>query len=176
MSTDTLRYPVGRFTRKPSIDAQERNALIDAIALAPEQMAAAVLNLTPQQLDTPYREGGWTVRQVVHHVVDSHLNAYVRMRLAATELTPTIKPYDENLWAELSDSRTAPIELSLPFLAALHARWVWWLRRLDAADFARRVQHPERGPMSNDDLLQLYGWHGQHHVAHITSLRDRMGW
>ena len=139
-------------------------------------MAAALLTLSAQQLDTPYREGGWTVRQVVHHVVDSHLNAYIRMRLAATEQMPTIKAYDENLWAGLSDSRAAPIELSVPFLAALHARWVWWLRTLVEADFARGVHHPERGPMSIDDLLQLYGWHGQHHVAHITSLRARMGW
>jgi uncharacterized damage-inducible protein DinB len=176
MSSDSLRYPVGRFVRKPSIDASERKALIDAIEAAPEQMAAALLSLTPQQLDTPYREGGWTVRQVLHHVVDSHVNAYIRMRLAATERAPAIKAYDENLWAELADSRSGPIELSVPFLAALHARWVWWLRRLDEADFARGVQHSERGPMSIDDLLQLYGWHGRHHVAHITSLRQRMGW
>ena len=176
MSTDTLRYPVGRFVRKPSIDAAERASLIDAVAAMPEQMSAALMSLTPQQLDSPYRDGGWTVRQVVHHVVDSHLNAYIRMRLAATEETPTIKAYDENMWAELSDSRGAPVELSVTFLAALHARWVWWLRTLDETAFARAVQHPERGLMRNDDLLQLYGWHGRHHVAHITSLRERMGW
>lgn len=176
MSADPLRYPVGRFTRKPSIDASERAALIDAIDATPEQMAAAVLNLSPQQLDTPYREGGWTVRQVVHHVVDSHMNAYIRMRLAATEDNPPIKAYDENQWAQLADSRGAPIELSVPFLAALHARWVWWLRTLNDSTFARGIVHPERGAMTIDDLLQLYGWHGRHHVAHITSLRDRMGW
>jgi uncharacterized damage-inducible protein DinB len=176
MSIDPLRYPVGRFTRKPTIDAAERVSLIDAIDAAPDQMAAAVLNLSPPQLDTPYREGGWTVRQVVHHVVDSHLNAYIRMRLAATEDTPPIKAYDENAWATLSDSRRAPIELSLPFMAALHARWVWWLRTLGEETFARRIQHPERGPMTIDDLLQLYGWHGRHHVAHITNLRERNGW
>ena len=176
MSLDTLRYPVGRFARKPSIDAAERTSLIDAIDAAPEQMAAAVLSLSPQQIDTPYRDGGWTVRQVVHHVVDSHLNAYIRMRLAATEEAPAIKAYDENEWAKLSDSRSAPIELSVPFLAALHARWVWWLRTLNEDTFARRIQHPERGPMTIDDLLQLYGWHGRHHVAHITSLRERNGW
>jgi uncharacterized damage-inducible protein DinB len=173
---DPLRYPVGRFTRKPAIDAAERAALIEAIDATPDQMAAAVMNLSQAQLDTPYRDGGWTVRQVVHHVVDSHLNAYIRMRLAATEDAPAIKAYDENEWAKLSDSRSAPIELSVPFLAALHARWVWWLRTLDESVFARSITHPERGPMTMDDLLQLYGWHGKHHVAHITSLRDRNGW
>jgi uncharacterized damage-inducible protein DinB len=176
MSTDTLRFPVGRFARQPQVDAATRQRLIDEIARTPEQMAAAVMNLSPAQLDTPYRDGGWTVRQVVHHVVDSHLNAYIRMRLALTEQMPTIKSYDEKLWGELADSRSAPVELSVPFLAALHARWVWWLRTLNDGDFARGVQHPERGPMSIDDLLQLYGWHGRHHVAHITGLRDRMGW
>lgn len=139
------------------------------------RLRAAVEGLTEAQLDTPYRPGGWTVRQVVHHVPDSHLNAYIRMKLALTEDGPTIKPYDENLWAELSDSRM-PVDASLSLMDALHRRWVTVLRSLQPADFARTFLHPEAGVVSLDRLIALYAWHGRHHVAHITSLRQRMGW
>jgi len=132
--------------------------------------------LSEQQLDTPYRDGGWTVRQVVHHMPDSHMNSYVRLRLALTENEPIIKPYVEHLWADLYDARTAPIAVSLALLEALHQRWVMLLRSLKPADFSRTFRHPENGVRTIDWLLQLYAWHGRHHVAHITSLRERMKW
>ncbi|MDZ7344493.1 MAG: putative metal-dependent hydrolase, partial [candidate division KSB1 bacterium] len=128
------------------------------------------------QLDTPYRPEGWTVRQLVHHVPDSHLNAYIRFKLAITEEKPTIKTYEEKLWSELHDARTAPIEISLALLEALHKRWVLFLQSLNPSDFARPFHHPELGTMNLDTLLRLYAWHGRHHVAQITSLRERMGW
>jgi uncharacterized damage-inducible protein DinB len=139
-------------------------------------MRAAVARLTDEQLDTPYRDGGWTVRQVVHHVPESHLNSYVRFKLALTEHEPTIKPYFEDRWAELEDARTAPIELSLNLLDAVHGRWVWFLRSLKPTDFERAFQHPDLGKVTLDKNVALYAWHGRHHVAHITSLRERMGW
>jgi uncharacterized damage-inducible protein DinB len=175
MPTDP-RYPVGRFEKQPAIDAGARAALIDTIGHMPERLQTAVAGLSAAELDTPYRDGGWTVRQVVHHLADSHMNAYIRMRLAATEDQPPVKTYEEKAWAELADSRTGPLDLSLPLVAALHARWHWWLTSLDAAAFARTVQHPEWGAMSMDDLLQIYAWHCRHHVAHITALRHRQGW
>jgi uncharacterized damage-inducible protein DinB len=151
--------------------------MISTIARTPDDMRSAVAGLTPDQLDTPYRPEGWTVRQVVHHVPDSHLNAYTRFKLALTEDTPTIKPYDEARWAELSDSHDTPIETSLALLAALHDRWVRLLRAMKADDFLRRLNHPEwEAPLSLDAMLALYAWHGPHHVGHITSLRRRMGW
>jgi len=134
-----------------------------------------VAGLSEPQLDTPYRPGGWTVRQVVHHVPDSHINSYVRFRLALTENEPTVKPYDESRWAELADSRTAHIETSLALLESLHERWVLLLRSLSPADFRRQFRHPELGAVSLEKNLALYAWHGRHHVAHITSLRERMG-
>lgn len=147
------------------------------IAAAPDQLRAAVAGLSPAQLDTPYRPNGWTVRQVVHHLPDSHLNAYTRIKLALTEEEPTIKPYEEARWAELPDARTGPVELSLALLEFLHQRWLLLLRNLAAADFARQFRHPEHGRMfALDEALALYAWHGEHHVAHITSLRRRMGW
>ena len=171
-----LQYPIGRFEwRGPNSEADRRRYL-DEIEQAPARMRAAVAKLSDSQLDTPYRPGGWTVRQVVHHVPDSHLNSYVRFRLALTEENPTIKPYDESRWAELTDARTAPIEISLAFLESLHARWILLLRSLRPEDFAREFRHPELGVVSLDKNIALYAWHGRHHVAHITSLRERMGW
>jgi uncharacterized damage-inducible protein DinB len=158
------------------INETQRGNLIEGIALAPTRLRAAVEKLSPEQLDTPYRPDGWTVRQVVHHLPDSHLNAYTRLKLALTEEEPTIKPYDEGRWAELADARRAPIEVSLSLFEALHHRWVLLLRGLPAADFARTFRHPELGVFTIDKQLALYEWHGRHHVAHITTLRERMGW
>ena len=175
--TADLRYPIGRFTLvEPSTDAVRRAALEDIAAL-PARMREAVGGLSEAQLDTPYRPGGWTVRQVVHHVPDSHMHAYIRLKLALTEDTPTIKPYEEKTWAELADSRM-PIEISLELLNAIHARWVALLRVMKAQDWARTFNHPEypEGPRTLDWLLQVYAWHSRHHLAHITSLRQREGW
>ncbi|SRR5579871_128111 len=171
-----LQYPIGRFAWHGANSEDERKRCIDEIEQAPARLRAAVAALSSQQLDTPYRPGGWTVRQVVHHVPDSHMNSYVRFRLALTEQTPTIKPYEEGRWAELADARTAPLELSLSLLDALHARWILLLRSLKPGDFAREFRHPELGTVSLDKNVALYAWHGRHHVGHITSLRERMGW
>lgn len=177
MTTPDLRYPIGRFTKPSLLSAAERAAAIEAIAQAPGALRAAVSGLTDAQLDTPYRPDGWTVRQVVHHVPDSHMNAYVRFKLGLTEETPTIKPYDEAKWAELDDSKSKLVEHSLALLDALHARWVFLLRRMQPSDFARKLNHPEwDAPLSLDVMLALYAWHGKHHVAHVTALRERMGW
>jgi uncharacterized damage-inducible protein DinB len=153
-----------------------RQSAIEKIAETPAKIRAAIKGLSESQLDTPYRDGGWTIRQVVHHVPDSHLNAYTRFKLALTEDVPTIKPYDEARWAELPDSRDTPIDTSLSLLGALHDRWVRLLRSMPDADFQRKLKHPEHGPMSLDTVLAMYAWHGRHHVAHITSLRERQGW
>jgi uncharacterized damage-inducible protein DinB len=171
-----LRYPIGKCPSKSVLTPDERRAAIDAIAETPDRLKAAIAGLSPQQLDTPYRPGGWTVRQLIHHLPDSHMNSYVRFKLALTEDEPTIKPYDEALWAKLNDSQETPIEVSLTLLEALHKRWVTLLRGMRPEDFARRLKHPERGTMTLDDALTTYSWHGKHHVAHITSLRHRMGW
>jgi len=173
---DDLRYPIGKWVRQPSVDADGCAALIQAIAVAPAALAAAVNGLTDAQLDTPYRPGGWTPRQIVHHIADSYMNAYIRFKLGVTEENPTIKPYAEATWAETIDARTAPVDLSLPLIEGLHKRWVQFMRSFDGRTFARTVIHPERGPMTLVDLLQLYAWHGKHHTAHITGLRQRMGW
>lgn len=169
------RYPVGKYERRETLSPEERAAHIEAIAATPRKMRDAVAGLTAQQIETPYREGGWTLRQVVHHVPDSHLNSYVRFKLALTEETPTIRPYDEAAWAELADSRDTPIETSLMLLESLHDRWVRLLRSMSEADFARTLKHPESGTMSLDTMVSLYAWHGRHHVAHITSTRERLG-
>ena len=171
-----VRYPIGKFQRPEKLNSAERRALIDQIAAAPSHMRKAVSGLKEQQLNTPYREGGWMVRQVVHHVPDSHLNAYCRFKLALTEENPTIRPYDEARWAELGDSRDTPIETSLQLLESLHDRWVRLLRSMPESDFARKLKHPESGTMTVDNLLALYSWHGRHHVAHITSARQQRGW
>jgi len=171
-----LRYPIGDFKLKGTPTYEEIRQAIVNIAEAPYKLRAAVEGLTSEQLDTPYRPGGWTVRQVVHHVPDSHLNSYCRFKLALTEDEPTIKAYHEDRWAELDDARTAPIEASLAMLESLHERWVFLLKSLEPADFARTFRHPEIGVVSLAQNACLYAWHGKHHVAHITSLRERMGW
>lgn len=170
------RYPLGTFKAEENPTPQRRKELIEQIAQTPAQLRSAVKGLKEAQLDTPYRPGGWTVRQVVHHLPDSHLNAYTRLKLALTEDQPTIKAYDEKLWAELPEARTAPVELSLALLEALHRRWVLQWQALQVADFARTFIHPQHGPRTVDWLLGMYAWHGRHHVAHITALRERMGW
>jgi len=170
-------YPIGKFERPDILSADERRDMIDTIAAAPASMRKAVANLSAAQLDTPYRNGGWTVRQVVHHVPDSHLNAYTRLKLALTEDDPVIRPYDEARWAELSDSRDTPIEVSLTLLDSLHARWVTLFRALQESDFRRTLRHPDHdGILTVDWLLAMYAWHSRHHVAHVTSLRERMQW
>jgi hypothetical protein len=171
-----LRYPIGRFTYAGESTEEQRRAFIDRIETTPARLREAVEGLIPEQLDTPYRPGGWTVRQVVHHVPDSHVNSYCRFRLALTEDTPSAKGYDEAAWAELFDSRTAPVEVSLVLLESLHRRWVLLLRSMTPADFARTFLHSELGPVTLDRNLALYAWHGDHHLAHILSLRARMGW
>lgn len=159
-----------------TLSPDERRAAIDVIAQTPQRLRAAVHGLDDSQLDTPYRPDGWTVRQLVHHVVDSHMNAYVRVRLALTEQSPTIKTYAEAAWAELTDARDMPIAGSLAMLDALHERLVHLLRAIPAEAFARTLVHPENGPMTIDALLSVYSWHGRHHTAHVTALRERMRW
>jgi hypothetical protein len=176
-TTTDLRYPVGRFVRPEALSPAERAIAIEVIAQGPANMRAAVSGMTDAQLGTPYREGGWTVRQVVHHVPDSHMNAYVRFKLALTEDVPTIKPYDEAKWAELDDGRSKLVDLSLTLLDSLTGRWVLLLRSMKPADFGRRLNHPDwDAPLSLDSMLALYAWHSRHHVAHITELRKRKGW
>ena len=176
MSSSDLRYPVGNFEARNKITSDERRALIGMIADAPRNLRGAVANLNERQLDTPYRDGGWTVRQVAHHIPDSHLNAYTRLKLALTEDEPTIKPYEEARWAELADSRETPIEVSLTLLDSLTTRWVTLLNSMTENDFARKFRHPDHGAVDVDWLVQMYAWHSRHHVAHITSLRARNGW
>jgi len=174
--TADLSYPIGDFHYTGPMSKGQRDAAILTISEVPAKMRAALHGLSPQQLDTPYRPGGWTVRQVAHHVPDSHMNAYIRTKLAITEQEPTIKPYDEKACAELADTQTTPIETSLTLLEALHERWNNLLRSLSDAEFARTFRHPEHGVRTLDWMIALYAWHGQHHTAHINSLRERMGW
>lgn len=171
-----LRYPIGCHATLTVASAAVRAEALDAIAGLPARLRAVVDGLTGTQWDTPYRPGGWTVRQVVHHVADSHMNAYVRCRLALTEDGPLIKTYEEGRWAELDDARTAPPALSLSLLDALHERWVLLLRALPEAAFRRTLQHPELGMLTLDGVVGLYAWHGRHHVAHLEGLRRREGW
>lgn len=173
---EDLRYPIGQFSRPASSMAGIRAAHIQTLRLLPERLRAAVAGLNDPQLDTPYRDGGWTVRQVVHHVADSHANAYIRFKLALTEDWPTIKPYDEAAWADLSDARWLPVQVSLELIAALHARWVSLLESLSDQDFHKGYVHPESGRQNLAQVLASYDWHSRHHTAHITSLRQRMGW
>lgn len=173
---DDLRYPVGVFSMPSVVTADTRAACIRQIAETPAAMRAALAGLSASQLDTPYRDGGWTLRQVLHHVPDSHMNAYCRFKFALTEDNPTIKPYDEAAWADVADTAATPPEVSLTLLDALHSRWVVLLDSLSAADFGRRLQHPQNGPLTLDWMLHQYAWHGRHHVGHITSLRKREGW
>ena len=169
------RYPIGPFTHHPG-SAADHAAWIDDIAALPARLREAVAGLDEAQLDTPYRPGGWTVRQVVHHLADSHINSYVRFRLALTESNPTIKPYEERVWAALPDARSADVAVSLTLLDALHARWVQLLRSLHEPDFAKTIHHPEAGTLDLDCLTAMYAWHSRHHVAHVTELRKREGW
>jgi len=174
---EDLRFPIGKFDRSRGPNTpEERKKLIETIAEAPERLQQAVTGLNGKQLDTPYREGGWTVRQVVHHLADSDLNAYVRYKLALTEDNPTIKLFREAAWADLADSRVTPIDVSLTLVDNLHARWVVLLRSMKAEEWERTLTHPETGVMSLDKMLGLYAWHGAHHVAHITELRKRNQW
>lgn len=171
-----LRYPIGKYEPPATITESHRREWIDNIAKAPEVYRAAVKGLSDEQLNTPYRPEGWTLRQVVHHVADSHLNAYTRFRLALTEDQPIVKPYVEARWAKLQDARTAPVDLSLAIIEPLHQRWVLLLRSMTPADFGRTFRHPELGVLSLDTNLGMYAWHSRHHAAHIASLRSRMGW
>jgi len=171
------RYPIGKFTPPASstLSEAEHNACIEQIAAAPGNFRRAVTGLTEAQLDTPYRAGGWTLRQLAHHVPDSHMNAYIRFKLGLTEDAPAIKTYEEKDWARTPEVG-APIGMSLDLLTALHVRWVALLRAMRPADFARQIKHPEWGTPTLDTLLGLYAWHGRHHTAHVTALRERMGW
>ncbi len=172
-----MQYPIGKFIPQP-YSAKQFQEWITDIRFLPQLLENAVLNLDEAQLHTPYREGGWTVHQVVHHVADSHMNALIRFKLALTENQPTIKPYDEEAWAKLPDVDALPVNVSLTLLHALHSRWYALVKGLDEATLLNRsVIHPEHGKeMSCWFLLGMYSWHGKHHVAHITSLRNRMGW
>ena len=170
------RYPIGKFHFDGPPTEEQRKKSIDDIAQAPANLRKAVKGLSDKQLDTPYRPDGWTVRQVAHHVPDSHLNAYVRFKLALTEEEPTIKPYAEDRWAQLADTQATPVEVSLAMLDSLHDRWVRLLRSLQPEDWKRSFRHPELGLVSLEKNLALYSWHGRHHVAHITSLRERNDW
>ena len=172
---DDLRYPIGRFSPPASSLPGVRAAHIQTLRTLPERLRAAVSGLSDAQLDTPYREGGWTVRQVVHHVADSHANCYVRFKLALTEDWPTVKSYDEKAWAKLPDSRL-PVEVSLAMVDSLHGRWVGLLESLSDEDFQKGFEHPERGRQNLAKVLALYDWHSRHHTAHIANLRARQGW
>jgi len=175
-----LRYPIGKFAWvQPASEEQstkDRAGYIETIAKAATNMRAAVRDLRPDQLNTAYRPDGWSVRQVVHHVPESHMNAYIRFKVALTEDRPTIRPYDEAAWARLPDNDVTPIEVSLQLLAALHSRWTDTLQSMQPSDFGRTLYHPERGMLSLDQMLAMYAWHCAHHTAHITALRERMGW
>jgi uncharacterized damage-inducible protein DinB len=166
---DILKYPIGRFERPASVTAEERRGLVRALAQMPADLRAIVEPLSDTELDTPYRSGGWTIRQVVHHVPDSHMNGYIRMRLAATEDAPAVMLYDQARWANLSESRTAPIGMSLDLLDALHRRWVAFLAALGDEEFRRPFTHPEWGLVPIDVALALYVWHGRHHTAHVRN-------
>jgi len=176
MTPDDLRYPVGKFSMPATVTPAERKAYIEELASAPQNLRQAVRGLNDAQLDTPYREGGWTVRQVVHHLPDSHVNAYIRFKLALTEEKPQIRTYEEALWAALPEAKSAPVELSLLFLETLHARWVAAERALPEASFRRTFRHPVLGDVALDQQLAHYAWHCRHHIAHITTLRKRMSW
>lgn len=173
---EELKYPIGKYAAPAEISLGQRREWLDQVAQLPVRFRAAVEDLSPEQLDTPYRPDGWTVRQLVHHVPDSHLNSYVRFKWALTEDAPVIKTYEEALWAQLPDSRVTPIEVSLTLLEALHQRWVLLMNSLTEEQWARTFRHPEWGDVPLGKALGLYAWHGRHHLAHVTGLRERMGW
>lgn len=170
------RYPIGKFDRNIIVTKEMRSELINTIEALPSQLRMVVENLSQQQLDTPYRDGGWTIRQVIHHLPDSHINSYVRFKLALTEDNPAIKTYEEQLWAELQDTFKTPIEISLNLLEFLHARWIILLRSLTDEQFEKTFQHPEWNKITLGTTLALYAWHSKHHLAHITELKKKMGW
>jgi uncharacterized damage-inducible protein DinB len=170
------RYPIGKFSFEGPLTADQKKQYLNDIEQTPGRLRTAVRGLSEQQLNTPYRDGGWTVRQLTHHVPDSHMNAYIRFKLALTEDEPTIRPYMEDRWAELPESKEAPIEVSLALLDSLHQRWTLVLRNISNADWKRTFRHPEMGLLSLEKTLALYAWHGKHHVAHVTSLREKTGW
>jgi uncharacterized damage-inducible protein DinB len=170
------RYPIGEFSFDGTLTEAQKAKYLDDVEQTPPRLRAAVSDLSDPQLDTPYRDGGWTVRQVVHHVPESHMNSYIRFKLALTEEAPTIRPYMEDRWAKLPDATTAPVELSLVLLEFLHKRWMLVLRAMKPEEWKRTFRHPEIGLMTLERALALYSWHGRHHVAHVTSLRGKMGW
>ena len=170
------RYPIGKFSFDGPLTADQKKQYLNDIDQTPARLRTAVRGLSEQQLNTPYREGGWTLRQLTHHVPDSHMNAYIRFKLALTEDEPTIRPYMEDRWAELPESKQAPIDVSLALLDSLHQRWTIVLRNIPDADWKRTFRHPEMGLLSLEKTLALYAWHGRHHVAHVTTLREKMGW
>jgi uncharacterized damage-inducible protein DinB len=171
-----LSYPIGKFDLTRNVPPEERSRLIAIVEGAPGRFREAVKGLDEAQLDTPYRPGGWTVRQTVHHVAESHMQAFARFRWALTEDNPSVKAYDEAKWAELHDSKTLPVEVSLTLLDALHMRWADLLRSMTDAEYGRTMEHSQLGPLRLDRVLGLYAWHTRHHAAHITGLRERMGW
>jgi hypothetical protein len=173
---DELRFPIGRYSEQAYPTPSDRAAHLEALRMLPECLGAGASGLNQSQLETPYRDGGWTVRQVVHHVADSHANAYIRCKLALTEDWPTIKPYDEAAWASLADARLLGIDISLTLIAALHLRWVALFESIAGEDFEKGYRHPERGPQTLAQALALYAWHSRHHTAHIAALRARHGW
>jgi len=175
MSED-LRYPVGKFQWPLTVTPEDRAAYIETIAHAPARLRQAVAGLSEEQLNTPYRNGGWTVRQVIHHVPESHMNSYIRFKLALTETDPIINPYDEAAWARLSDINHTPIEVSLALVENLHKRWVILLHGLSESDWKKKFVHPEIGPVTLENNLALYAWHSNHHIGHISSLRTRNSW
>ena len=170
------RYPIGKFNYEGPPSEEQRKKLIEDIAQTPAALRAAVKGLSAEQIETPYRDGGWTVRQVVHHVPESHMNAYIRFKLALTEDEPTIKPYEEDRWAKLSDVQSTPLDVSLSLLELLHDRWVRVLKSIRPEEWKRSFKHPQLGVVPLEKNLCLYSWHGRHHVAHITELRKRMSW
>lgn len=170
------RFPIGKFQRPSSYNDSGRRRDIEVIEKLPGALRAAVKGLSDEQLETPYREGGWTVRQVIHHYADSHMNALIRFKLALTEEEPIVKTYDEKLWADLPDVAATPVEVSLSLVEGIHARWVALLRAMSETDFARAFKHPEHGVITLDFTLALYTWHCHHHVAHITELKKLRGW
>lgn len=177
MDIEQLKYPIGKFHPNPDFNAELRNEMINNIKSFPQRLTGVVTELNEEQIDTPYRPGGWTVRQLVHHLADSHVNSYIRFRWTLTENTPEIKPYEQADWAELPDAKSAPVKFSLNILKAIHARWVLLMDRMTDEEFRRELGHPEwKNNLSLNTMVQLYNWHCDHHLAHITSLIEREGW
>lgn len=174
MSED-LRFPIGKFDSGFEVTDELRRGFIETISNLPDELFKAVKNLRDEQLDTPYRPDGWTVRQVVHHIADSHINSYIRFKLALTEEVPTIRPYYEDRWAELEDSRL-PIDDSMKIIRGIHSRWSSFLSSMSDADFKRKLIHPDSGEWTLEKFLGLYDWHSRHHLAHITTLAKRENW